>query len=42
VFALCDKVSVLRNGRLVGTRRINELSRAELVTMMIGRDERSG
>jgi ribose transport system ATP-binding protein len=38
VFALCDKVSVLRDGRLVGTRRIDELTRTELVTMMIGRD----
>ncbi len=40
VFALCDKVSVLRDGRLVGTRRIDELTRTELVTMMIGRDVR--
>jgi ribose transport system ATP-binding protein len=38
VFALCDKVSVLRDGRLVGTRRIDGLTRPELVTMMIGRD----
>jgi len=38
VFALCDKVSVLRDGRLVGTRRIADLTRAELVTLMIGRD----
>jgi ribose transport system ATP-binding protein len=38
VFALCDKVSVLRDGRLVGTRPIAGLTRPELVTMMIGRD----
>ncbi len=38
VFALCDKVSVLRDGRLVGTRPIAGLTRAELVRMMIGRD----
>jgi ribose transport system ATP-binding protein len=38
VFALCDKVSVLRDGRLVGTKRIGELNLAELVKMMIGRD----
>ena len=38
VFALCDKVTVLRDGHLVGTRRTAELTRAELVTMMIGRD----
>ena len=38
VFALADVVSVLRDGRLVGTRRIEGLTRPELVTMMIGRD----
>ena len=38
VFALCDKVTVLRDGRVVGTRRIGDLDRSELVTMMIGRD----
>jgi ribose transport system ATP-binding protein len=38
VFALADAVSVLRDGRHVGTRRIEGLSHLELVTMMIGRD----
>ncbi len=38
VFALCDRVSVLRDGRLAGTRPMAGLSRAELVRMMIGRD----
>jgi ribose transport system ATP-binding protein len=38
VFALCDKVSVLRDGRLVGTKRIADLTQPELVTMMIGRE----
>ncbi len=38
VFALCDKVSVLRDGRLVGTKRIGELTQPELIKMMIGRD----
>jgi len=38
VFALCDRVSVLRDGRLVGTRRTEELTPADLVKMMIGRD----
>jgi len=38
VFDLCDKVSVLRDGRHVGTRKISELSQPELVKMMIGRD----
>jgi ribose transport system ATP-binding protein len=38
VFALCDTVSVLRDGRLVGTRPIAGLTPPELVRMMIGRD----
>ena len=38
VFALCDTVSVLRDGRHVGTKRIAELTMQELVQMMIGRD----
>lgn len=37
VFALCDKVSVLRDGRHVGTRRIADLTQNELIQMMIGR-----
>jgi ribose transport system ATP-binding protein len=38
VFALSDAVSVLRDGRHVGTRRIAGLTPAELVRMMIGRE----
>lgn len=38
VFALCDLVSVLRDGRLVGTRKMAEITQAELVRLMIGRD----
>ena len=38
VFALCDKVSVLRDGCVVGTRRIDGLTQPELIKMMIGRD----
>ena len=37
VFRLCDTVSVLRDGRHVGTRPIDGLSEQELVQMMIGR-----
>jgi ribose transport system ATP-binding protein len=40
VFALCDTVSVLRDGRLVATRPIGELTQPELVRLMIGRDIR--
>jgi ribose transport system ATP-binding protein len=38
VFALCDRVSVLRDGQLVGTKRIADLATPELVRMMIGRE----
>ena len=37
VFELADRVSVLRDGLLVGTRRIAETDDAELVAMMINR-----
>jgi len=36
---LCDTVTVLRDGRLIGTRPIGELTRKELIRMMIGREE---
>jgi ABC-type sugar transport system ATPase subunit len=37
IFALCDAVSVLRDGSHVGTRPIEGLTESELVQMMIGR-----
>jgi simple sugar transport system ATP-binding protein len=37
VYAVSDRITVLRNGRLVGTRPTSELSRVELVSMMLGR-----
>jgi ABC-type sugar transport system ATPase subunit len=37
VFEVCDTVSVLRNGELVGTRRTAEIDRAHLMEMMLGR-----
>ncbi|HEY1361937.1 MAG TPA: sugar ABC transporter ATP-binding protein [Xanthobacteraceae bacterium] len=37
VFELCDTVSVLRNGELIGTRRTAEIDREELMQMMLGR-----
>ncbi len=38
VFALADRVTILRNGRLVDTRRLTELSRTDLVRKMLGKD----
>jgi ABC-type sugar transport system ATPase subunit len=37
VFEICDTVSVLRNGELVGTRRTEEIDRQHLMAMMLGR-----
>jgi ABC-type sugar transport system ATPase subunit len=38
VFDICDTVSVLRNGELVGTRQIAEIDREQLMAMMLGRN----
>lgn len=38
VYAIADRVTVLRNGRLVGSRRIAELPRMDLISMMLGRE----
>jgi ABC-type sugar transport system ATPase subunit len=38
VFEICDSVSVLRNGELVGTRTTAEIDRGELMRMMLGRN----
>jgi ABC-type sugar transport system ATPase subunit len=37
IFALADRVTVLRDGRYVGTREVAETSEGELITMMVGR-----
>lgn len=37
IFRLCDTVSVLRDGRHVGTKPVDGLDEAELIQMMIGR-----
>lgn len=38
VYAIADRVTVLRNGRLVGSRDISGLPRMELISMMLGRE----
>jgi ribose transport system ATP-binding protein len=38
LFAIGDRVTVLRDGRHVGTRRIAETNMGELVRLMVGRD----
>ncbi|MHC4252217.1 MAG: sugar ABC transporter ATP-binding protein [Planctomycetota bacterium] len=41
VFAICDKATILRDGRLVGEYPIAELTKLEMVSLMIGRDAES-
>ncbi|HKD48549.1 MAG TPA: sugar ABC transporter ATP-binding protein, partial [Rhizomicrobium sp.] len=38
IFRLCDRVTVLRDGRTIGTRATAATNRAELIRMMVGRD----
>ena len=38
VYELCDKITVLRNGELVGEYQIKELPRVELVAKMMGKE----
>jgi ABC-type sugar transport system ATPase subunit len=38
IFELADRVTVLRDGALIGTRPIAEVSEASLVAMMVGRE----
>ncbi|AOQ23640.1 Galactose/methyl galactoside import ATP-binding protein MglA [Moorella thermoacetica] len=38
VFKVCDRVTVLKDGRYIGTRDIKETTREELIAMMVGRN----
>ena len=38
IFALCHSVTVLKDGKLAGTRRVDETSTDELIRLMVGRD----
>ena len=38
IYAISDRMTILRNGKLVGTYDIDELNKLELVTKMIGKD----
>ena len=38
IFALCDQVSVFRDGQYIGTREVAKTTNDDLVSMMIGRD----
>ena len=38
IYAVSDRMTILRNGHLIGTYNINELGKFELVTKMVGKD----
>ena len=38
IYAISDRMTILRNGHLIGTYGIEEVGKLELVTMMIGKD----
>ena len=38
VYAVCDRITVLRDGKLVGEYKIAELPRVQLVSKMLGKE----
>lgn len=38
IYELCDKVTILRNGELVGAYEVHKIPRVELISKMIGKD----
>ena len=38
LFRICDRVSILRDGQYVATKKITETSKQDLVTFMVGRE----
>jgi ribose transport system ATP-binding protein len=38
VFALCDRVTILKDGELAGTRDVADVTRERLISMMVGRE----
>jgi galactofuranose transport system ATP-binding protein len=38
VFAVSDRVTVLRNGKLIETRTLNDVTRTDVVRLMLGKD----
>ena len=38
IFELCDRITVLRDGQYIGTKKISETDLAEVIRMMIGRE----
>ena len=40
VMEICDKVTVLRDGQYIGTGDTKDLTKQEIIKMMIGREPR--
>ncbi len=38
IFEICDKVSVFKDGKYIGTRQVSEVKPNDIVTMMVGRE----
>ncbi len=38
IFEICESVTVMRDGQIIGSRRIDEVTSDELVEMMVGRE----
>lgn len=38
IFKICDTVTVLRDGQFIGSSPISELTREQIITMMVGRE----
>lgn len=38
IFAICDRMTVLRDGQYVGDREIKDITKGEMIAMMIGRE----
>ena len=38
IFTLCDRLTVIKDGRWIATRSVGSVTRDELITLMVGRD----
>jgi ribose transport system ATP-binding protein len=42
IFAIGDRVTIIRDGKIVGTKRIADTNPAEIITMMVGSHDEAG
>lgn len=38
IFSVCDKITVMRDGKYIGTKPVSDMKYEELINMMVGRD----